>query len=336
MGADVGLVDPYPNGSGGGGGGDCEGSQSHTQMPAANDIDGSCYLNGAAAPCSMVMNMLNHGAATMVDLSKTDEWGRAKKKEPKRPEDDIKSVLAKLKGMFKNPRDRELSRRLSSDSSTASSNTSDNSGNCDDPDVNCGYANGVSSVNVTAPATITFDPGDSPRLSSDEDNDLSKWMDCISKIRPSRFLTFGDTKKLLKTHEQEGTDLTLMTVTWQLESGFDDNPLNGRHERGNPTGDIGPGQLYPGIWEKSPFTDGLRNPFGSARAVGDRFNGDVSENLMLMARAYNSMRGTRSQMAGLYKAGSTTGPGYQQRVTSFNQLAPTWDRFYNCLAGRAY
>jgi hypothetical protein len=126
LGAEMGKVNPYTSGSGGGGtGGDCEGVHVHTQQPAANDVDGSCYLNGVAAPCGMVMNMLNHGAGTEVDLGKTDEWGRPHQEAPKRPTDDISAILAKTIDGFKNPRQLELSHRLSADSSTASSDDDD-------------------------------------------------------------------------------------------------------------------------------------------------------------------------------------------------------------------
>jgi hypothetical protein len=120
LGAEMGKVNPYTSGSGGGGtGGDCEGVHVHTQQPAANDVDGSCYLNGVAAPCGTVMNMLNHGGATQIDLSKTDDMGRPQVREPKTPDGvEIAGIWGKLKSLFKNPRAKELSDRLSADSST--------------------------------------------------------------------------------------------------------------------------------------------------------------------------------------------------------------------------
>lgn len=194
LGADVGLVNPYGLG-GGGGGGDCEGSQFQSPRPAANDVDGSCYLNGMAAPCAMVMSMLNHGAANLVDLSKTDEWGRAEKAPIKTAGTvEIGGNLGKYKGLFKNPMQKELSRRLSSDSSTASTDDGEDE---KDPESTNNRNARTFSVNVTAPATITFDPSDAPRISTD----FRGWsQDRLDRIK----LSLGAAKKRLNQNCLDG------------------------------------------------------------------------------------------------------------------------------------
>jgi YD repeat-containing protein len=134
-------------------------------------------------------------------------------------------------------------------------------------------------------------------------------------------------------------DPMLLAVTWYNESGgFNARPTNGIHGKDNPIGDIGPGQVYPGIWNKSPYTDNLKNPFGTNLGVGQKFNGDPFENLILTARALSAPLGRvtgdaeRAKAAGLYKAGSETGPGYQTRVDKFNGTRAGFDAFFNCLA----
>ena len=163
LGANVGWQNPYTSGSGGGGGsGDCEGSHFQTPRPAANDVDGSCYLNGTAAPCGTVMDMLNHGAGTQVDLDKTDAWGRARNLSKKTAAKvEIGGNFGKTKGLFKNPREKELSDRLSADSSTASSDDDDKK----NPESNNNRKARSFSVNVPAPAELKIEAGDLPRLS---------------------------------------------------------------------------------------------------------------------------------------------------------------------------
>jgi len=131
-----------------------------------------------------------------------------------------------------------------------------------------------------------------------------------------------------------GVDPSLFSVTWYEEGRFSYEPKNGPH--GDGTADIGPGQLSPGVWDKAPYTSGLRNPFGTNREVGQVFNGNPVENLLLTAYALNSLPGSRANKAGLYKAGSVEGPGYQKRVNNFNSHVKGYDAFYSCLAQRGF
>lgn len=139
---------------------------------------------------------------------------------------------------------------------------------------------------------------------------------------------------VIQISQTTGVDPTLFSVTWHEESRFRCFPENGPHGGGDA--DIGPGQLHPGTWDKAPYTSGLRNPFGTNRAVGQVFNGNPIENLLLMSYALDSRAGSRAKKAGLYKAGSTSGPGYQGRVNTFNKYAKGYDDFFNCLARRGF
>jgi hypothetical protein len=151
-----------------------------------------------------------------------------------------------------------------------------------------------------------------------------------------------------------GVDTTLLAATWRYEGGFDSNgflwtPTNGLHREGNPIGDIGPGQIYPGIWEKSPFTNGLTNPLGTNRKVEEGFNGNPYENLVLTARALLDAKGSREHQAGMFRAGrqfDTVGKGkkkkkvenstYRRRVNAFNKVAPNYDSFFDCLRSKGF
>ena len=90
----------------------------------------------------------------------------------------------------------------------------------------------------------------------------------------------------------------------------------------------------PGTKRNTPAD--CENPFGTNRAVGQVFNGNPIENLLLMAYALDSRAGGRAKKAGLYKAGSTSGPGYQDRVNRFTKYAKGYDDFFNCLARRGF
>jgi hypothetical protein len=58
--------------------------------------------------------------------------------------------------------------------------------------------------------------------------------------------------RILEVANKTGVDPTLLAVTWRFESGFGSQPTNGKHTSDTQTGDIGPGQLFPDIWDKSP------------------------------------------------------------------------------------
>jgi hypothetical protein len=80
----------------------------------------------------------------------------------------------------------------------------------------------------------------------------------------------------------------------------------------------------------------LKNPFGTNRKVGEEFNGDPIENLLLTAYALDSRAGSRAEKAGLYKAGQKGGNGYEHRVNEFNKYQKGYDYFNNCLKGKGF
>jgi hypothetical protein len=129
-------------------------------------------------------------------------------------------------------------------------------------------------------------------------------------------------------------------------------PFNGPH--GDGTADIGPGQLNPPIWDKSPYTDGLKSPFGTNREVGQVFNGWGYENLVVTARALISVKGSREHQAGIFRAGHQFDPiykgkgknrkkvgeklneAYQARVNALRGVAPSYDAFFECMRKQGF
>lgn len=160
------------------------------------------------------------------------------------------------------------------------------------------------------------------------------YRDCVSKLGNAPGPGLVAAASVIQISQTTGVDPTLFSVTWYEESRFRYFPENGRHGGGDA--DIGPGQVHPGTWDKAPYTSGLRNPFGTNRAVGQVFNGNPIENLLLSAYALDSRAGSRAKKAGLYKAGQVGGDGYQTRVNNFNKNAKVYDDFFNCLARRGF
>jgi hypothetical protein len=109
--------------------------------------------------------------------------------------------------------------------------------------------------------------------------------------------------------------------------------------------DVGPMQLATSIWNKSPFTDGLSNPFGTigfniAKNEYDSFNGNFEENVILAARAFAldilpRSTGKDPLHRNADAAGSYRGPGdYQGRYDQYLAEAPGDGRQLKCIAGR--
>jgi len=141
---------------------------------------------------------------------------------------------------------------------------------------------------------------------------------------------------VLDTSALERADATLIAVTWAAESSFSLNP--GNHYRYSDGGeDIGPMQIANTIWNKSPYTDGLGDVYGSDQSRGGTFNGTPYANLRAGARALNDAGGSRANKAGIFRAGATYqknegGPeAYRSRVGQFNAWAKTYDDFFGCL-----
>ena len=107
-------------------------------------------------------------------------------------------------------------------------------------------------------------------------------------------------------------------------------------------------------WDQGPFTTGLPkaftgNSFNFPNSFAPKspslgyfgkdlqFNGDTSQNLLAGGRAFGLDIVPRSSSladaAGLYRAGSTTGPGYQDRFDQYTKEAPGDRAYLNCLAG---
>ena len=184
------------------------------------------------------------------------------------------------------------------------------------------------------------------------DNFSDAYNNCLSELGNAPAPGEGQAKVIIDIANKTGVDRTLLAATWRYEGGVDSNgfvwnPTNGPH--GDGTADIGPGQLNPSIWDKSPYTAGLGDPFGTNRDVGQVFNGNGYHNLVVTARALLSGGGSREHQAGIFRAGhefnkqkgskkkqKVTNPTYQARVDAFNGVAPNYDAFFNCMKGKGF
>lgn len=152
-------------------------------------------------------------------------------------------------------------------------------------------------------------------------------------------------KQILAVASQEKIDPTLLSVAMRHESSFGMNTKanpryvgKGRNRRIEGY-DVGPMQLATNIWNKSPFTDGLSNPFGTigfniAQNQYDSFNGNFEENITVAARAFALDILPRSS-SNADAAGKYRGPaGYQGRYNQYVSEAPADRKQLNCIAGR--
>jgi hypothetical protein len=154
----------------------------------------------------------------------------------------------------------------------------------------------------------------------------SRYAECVRRLGNSPAPSQAATKAILTTSLLEGTDPTLLAVTWQKEAipPFNFSPVsNYRPEDGG--WDVGPLQTSTTYYDKSPFTDGLPNPFGTSRSETQAFNGNPYSSLRVGARALNEIssrsRG-RADTAGIYRAGSRSPASYTTRFNEFNALSP--------------
>jgi len=116
---------------------------------------------------------------------------------------------------------------------------------------------------------------------------------CLVSLGKSMAPGLTQADRILTVANRTGVDPTLLAVTWRFESGFNFQPVNGMHTPSTQTGDGCAGKLYPDTWNKSPYTDGLSNPFGTNLNRGQVFNGNAFENLMVAGRALGTARGAQ-------------------------------------------
>jgi len=153
---------------------------------------------------------------------------------------------------------------------------------------------------------------------------------------------------------QEKVDPTLLSVQWRHEAIPAFNPytvpnprwMRVRGRKPVLVGfDVGPMQLATSIWNKSPYTDGLPNVFGTIAMNAktgeyEGFNGNVYDNLRAGARAFTMDILPRSKGADwLHRnadaSGRFRGPaGYTQRYNEYLREAPGDKAQLDCLAGR--
>jgi YD repeat-containing protein len=130
------------------------------------------------------------------------------------------------------------------------------------------------------------------------------YQSCLGSLGNSTAPGLAQAADILMVANRTGVDPALLSVTWRFEGGLDQHgqfnfqPTNGMHTPSTQTGDIGPGQLYPDTWNRSPYTGGLSNPFGTNLNRGQVFNGNAFENLMVAGRALGQlkMRNARTRL----------------------------------------
>lgn len=164
---------------------------------------------------------------------------------------------------------------------------------------------------------------------------------CVGSLGKSMAPGLTQADRILDVANKTGVDPTLLAVTWRFESSFSFQPTNGMHTPNTQTGDIGPGQLFPDIWDKSPYTDDVNhrklNPFGTNRNVGQMFNGNAYDNLIVAGRALGTAQGAgRADAAGIFRAGASGNPGYKERVQNFKDNVKNYDAFFGCLAKKGF
>ncbi len=90
---------------------------------------------------------------------------------------------------------------------------------------------------------------------------------------------YNQTVSILVASALDKADPTLIAVTWAAESSFSFHPVsNYRPEDGG--WDVGPLQASTTYYDKSPFTDGLHNPFGTTRSESEPLydnNGNLTQ-----------------------------------------------------------
>jgi YD repeat-containing protein len=158
-------------------------------------------------------------------------------------------------------------------------------------------------------------------------------------------------RAILAAADQEHVDPTLLSVTWRHEAipSFGSNPqpnprLEGSGRNRRLVGwDVGPMQISTNYYQKSPFIDGLPGAYGTIAMNNstrqyEGFNGTVSDNLRAGARAFTmdilGRSNSNADAAGLFRAGSRTGPGYRDRFNEYTREAPGDRAQLNCLRGR--
>ena len=156
---------------------------------------------------------------------------------------------------------------------------------------------------------------------------------CLGKLGKALAPGQNQAADILWVSALEGVDATVIAVSWRRESTFSYNPVS-NYRPGDQGWDVGPLQTATTYYNRSPFTDGLFNPFGTVFSETQSFNGNPQQSLIVGARALAEIvrrsRG-RADVAGLYRAGSRKPASYGIRTGEFNQDAPDYDAFFNCL-----
>lgn len=174
----------------------------------------------------------------------------------------------------------------------------------------------------------------SARLAEWAKNQVAKnYAKCLGKLGKSLAPGQNQATDILWVSALEGVDATLIAVTWRHESTFNYNPAS--NFRPSDKGwDVGPLQTATTVYDKSPFTDSLYNPFGTVFSETQSFNGNPQQSLIVGARALAEVvqrSKSRADAAGLYRAGSRKPASYAIRAAEFTREGPGYDAFFNCL-----
>lgn len=136
----------------------------------------------------------------------------------------------------------------------------------------------------------------------------------------------------------ESSTLPLLACMWRRESLWYQHPVSNPRTDGGA--DCGPIQLATTYWNKSPWIDGLDNPFGTTRSKTESFDGQPFDNLCVGVRALASLvkraDGDLAVAAGLFRAGhidETPNSAYMIRKAEFEGIADRYAGFFESLKG---
>jgi YD repeat-containing protein len=290
------------------------GSPGSTVADSVNNAYRGCTLDGGTVPCEVAMGMANRGGATI-------NW--------RNPGNGIQElsregILEPIIDKWTSPIQSLWRPDLPPYGPT--------------PPYSFSYISGYRFRTSPNLAAFQSKPTPAPQIPQ------KKYDDCVKTLRGNPQPSKVATEAILWTSGQEGTDTTVLAVTWFHESSFRfDPPPNPRKDGGY---DMGPLQTSTTYFMKERFVDGIA-PEGDSFAIngpavpGQNFTGDPYLALRWGARAINDGANyaksrpkdvsARADLAGIYRAGDKRTGQYRTRVSEFNALQRGYDAFFDCL-----
>ncbi len=201
----------------------------------------------------------------------------------------------------------------------------------------CTYTRGASRLGETRQAREARGGGGAPESFKDERKQYDK---CKTEAFGNKktlgnksLPTFGATREVLSASAATGVSAALIAVTWAGETNFARTPVSSDGDH------VGPMQIGLGVWAMTPQVAGL-DPFGTDVTKGQRFNGNVQDNLRTGTNilGYYADRYGLDAAAGYYRTGDgpfRDDPGnqatLQEREELWNTLKDSYGKFFDCM-----